>query len=60
MAGKQYKVLTEKGSRFTGRFNPQKLEAALNSNAADGWQVVGSTWKSMSSEVVVILERDVQ
>ncbi|MEO9197868.1 MAG: DUF4177 domain-containing protein [Antricoccus sp.] len=60
MAGKQYKVLKQKGSRFTGRFNPQNLEAALNSNAADGWQVVGSTWKSMSSEVVVILERDLQ
>ena len=58
MAGKQYKVLTDKGNRFTGSFNPQNLETALNSNAADGWHVVGSTWKSMSAEVVVILERD--
>lgn len=60
MASKEYRVLTAKGSRFTGRFNPQKLEAALNSDAADGWQVVSSTWKSMAAEVVVILERDAQ
>lgn len=59
MAGKEYKVFTEKGSRFTGRFNPQDLEATLNRHAADGWHVVGSSWKSMSAEVVVMLERDV-
>lgn len=60
MAGKQYKVITEKGKRFTGTFDPRKLERALNSNAADGWHVVGSTWQSMSSQVVVIMERDSQ
>lgn len=60
MAGKQYKVLTQKGSRFTGKFNPQNLETVLNSNAADGWHVVGTTWKSMTAEVMVILERDAQ
>ncbi len=60
MAGKQYKVITEKGTRFTGRFDPQSLETALNSNAADGWHVVGSTWKSMTAEVLIILERDAQ
>ena len=60
MEGKQYKVITEKGSRFTGRFNAQRLETALNSNAVDGWHVVGSTWKSMTAEVLVILERDAQ
>ncbi len=60
MAGKQYRVVTEKGNRFTGTFNPQKLERALNGNAADGWHVVGSTWKSMSAQVVVIMERDSQ
>ena len=60
MAGKQYKVITEKGGWLTGSFNPQSLETALNSNAADGWHVVGSTWRSMSADVVVILERDAQ
>lgn len=60
MAGKQYKVLTDKGNRFTGTFNPQNLEKTLNSHAADGWHVVGSAWKSMSAQFVVILERDAQ
>ncbi len=58
MSDKHYKVLTEKGSRFTGRFDPQSLETALNNDAAEGWRVVGSAWKSMSAELVVILERD--
>ncbi|MGV8846711.1 DUF4177 domain-containing protein [Tessaracoccus sp.] len=58
MVDKQYKVITEKGGFFTGRFNPQSLETALNSYASDGWHVVGSIWKSMTAEVLVILERD--
>lgn len=60
MTGKQYKVHIQKGRGFLGSFKPQHLEAALNTNAADGWRVVSSTWKSMTSEVMVILERDVQ
>lgn len=65
MAGKQYKVLTEKDSRFTGSFNPQSLETALNSYAAEGWYVVGSfaassIWKSMHAEIIMILEREAQ
>ncbi len=60
MPAKQYKVLTVKGSRFTGKFDPQDLETVLNGHAADGWQVVDSTWKSMTSEVMIILERDAQ
>jgi hypothetical protein len=60
VTGEQYRVLTEKVRRYTGSFSPQNLEAALNSNAADGWHVVSTTWRSMSSEVVVILERDAQ
>jgi hypothetical protein len=63
MAGKQYKVLTQKDSRFIGSFNPESLEAALNSYAAEGWRVVGSfsassVWKSMSAQIMVVLERD--
>lgn len=63
MAGKQYKAVTEKDSRFTGSFNPENLETALNSYAAEGWSVVGdfaasSVWKSTSAEIMVILERD--
>lgn len=63
MAVKQYKVLTEKDSRFTGKFDPESLESTLNSYAAEGWSVVGSfgassVWKSMNAEIMVILERD--
>lgn len=65
MAGKQYKVLTEKDRRFTGGFNPESLETALNSYAAEGWRVVGSfaassVWKSMNAEIIVILEGDAE
>ncbi|MGI8523960.1 MAG: DUF4177 domain-containing protein [Nocardioides sp.] len=65
MAGKQYKVLTEKDSRFSGKFEPESLESALNSYGAEGWCVVGSfaassVWKSMNAEVMIILERDAE
>lgn len=58
----EYKVLTQSDSRFFGRFNPESLEAALNSLAADGWRVVESIlatslWKSAKSDIIVILER---
>ncbi len=59
----EYKVLTERDSRFSGAFDPKVLEQALNSHAADGWRVVqtflaASVWKkSIKAEIVVILER---
>ena len=58
MARMQYKVLTHTGSRFTGKFKAKDLERVLNDHALEGWRVVDMTWKSMSSEVVVVLERD--
>ena len=65
MAGKQYKVLTEKDSRFSGAFAPESLESALNSYGAEGWSVVGSfhsasVWKSLNTEIMIILERDAE
>jgi hypothetical protein len=59
----EYKILTERDSRFAGRFDPEVLEAALNSYAAEGWRVVdgflaASLWKSVKAEIVVILERE--
>ena len=51
-------MLTVKGSRLTGSFDPQNLETALNSKAADGLACRRSTWKSMSADVMVTLERD--
>ena len=38
----EYKVLMERDDRLTGRFDPNALETALNSHAAEGWRVVGS------------------
>jgi hypothetical protein len=59
----EYKVLTERDSRFSGSFDPETLERTLNSYAAEGWRVVtgvfaASVWKSMKSEIVFVLERD--
>ena len=58
----EYKVITERDSRFAGTFDPETLEAALNSYAADGWRLAEgflatSLWKSSKAEVVLILER---
>lgn len=58
----EYKVLTERDSRFSGKFDPDALETALNSYAAEGWRVIdgfqaSSLWKSLKAEIVVILER---
>jgi hypothetical protein len=58
---KEYKLLTEKDSRFTGRFDAESLQTALNSYAADGWQAITisrDSWASMKVRVVIILERD--
>jgi|TARA_B100001971_G_C17944779_1_gene409495 hypothetical protein len=36
----QYKVLTQKDKFFSRKFDPQQLEAALNSYASEGWVLV--------------------
>jgi hypothetical protein len=58
----EYKVLTERDSRFSGSFDPESLETTLNSYATEGWRVVSgfmanSLWKSAKSEIVIVLER---
>lgn len=62
---KQYKVLTQKDKWFSGKFNPQTLESAINSYAEQGWTVVGcatadfpSAFGAGRQEMVIILERD--
>jgi len=60
---KEYKVLTEKDSRFTGRFNAKSLEATLNSYANEGWQIVNNSiamnsWKGSNAQVTIILRRN--
>jgi Domain of unknown function (DUF4177) len=60
---KQYKVLTQKDRFFAGKFDPVKLEAALNSYAAEGWQVISVATAEVPGfgqkreELIVVMER---
>ena len=58
----EYKIHTQRDKTFSGAFDPTEFEAALNAHAAHGWRLaegfmVSSLWKSMKSEIVLILER---
>lgn len=63
MAQFQYKVLTQKDRFFSGKFNPEKLESALNAYAGEGWRVVACTTGEIGSgfgnreEMIMVLER---
>ena len=61
---KEYKVLTQKDKWFSGKFDPEKLESALNAYAKQGWRVVGCATASFPGliannreEIVIIMER---
>ena len=59
----EYKVLTERDKRFSGGFDPEILEATLNTYARDGWRLVeavpaANMMKSFKAEIVIVLERD--
>ena len=59
----EYKVLTQK-DLFFGSFDPERLETTLNSYASEGWRVISgftasSLWKSMKSEIMIVLERSI-
>ncbi len=60
---KTYKVLTQKDKWFTQKFDPAKLEEALNSYAEQGWVVKTASTASIPGlggnrdELIVILER---
>lgn len=63
---KEYKVLSQKDKWFSGKFDPQLLEKAMNSYAQQGWRVVTAVTASIPSvlggareECLTILERDV-
>ena len=58
----EYRVLTERDKRFTGGFDPDTLEATLNSIASEGWKLVeavstANLMKSAKAEMIMILER---
>ena len=62
---KEYKVMTQKDRFFAGKFDPEKLEAAINSYASQGWRVVSVAtadipggFSQTRQEIVVIFERD--
>lgn len=62
---KEYKVLTQKDKWFSGKFDPELLEKAINAYAQQGWKVISATTASFPGflngnrdEMVVILERD--
>ena len=61
---KEYKVLTQKDQFFAGKFDPEKLEHAMNSYASMGWQVIAVTTGHIPSltgareEMIIVMERD--
>jgi hypothetical protein len=61
---KKYKVLTQKDKWFSGKFDPEKLEQAINAYAEQGWRVISCAtadipgFGSARQEFITILERD--
>jgi hypothetical protein len=59
----EYKVLTQKDKWFSGKFDPSKLEEAMNAYAAQGWRIIAVTTASIPGfggnreELIVVLER---
>ena len=62
---KKYKILTQKDRFFGGKFDPEKLESAINSYVPEGWQVRAVTTASFPGfgsnreEMIVVLEKEV-
>lgn len=62
---KKYKILTQKDRFFGGKFDPEKLESAINSYTPEGWQVRAVTtatfpgFGSNREEMIVVLEKEV-
>ncbi len=60
---RSYKVLSQKDKWFSGKFDPEQLEIALNSYAQQGWVLNAAVTASIAGfggnreELVMILER---
>jgi hypothetical protein len=60
---KEYKVMTQNDQFFAGKFDHEKLESAINSYAAQGWQVVTIAFAYIPSfrgnreKITVVMER---
>ncbi|OWY02313.1 DUF4177 domain-containing protein [Thioclava sp. IC9] len=61
---KEYKILSQKDRFFSGKFDPQLLEEAINSYAEQGWEVVSMATANIPSfggareEMVVLFSRE--
>ena len=59
----QYKVLSQKDKFFSRKFDPEQLEKALNSFAAEGWRLNSAATAEIGmgmgsrEEMILILER---
>lgn len=63
---KEYKVLSQKDKWFSGKFDPLRLEQAINAYAQQGWVVkaaftaeIPGIMSHSREEAIVILEREV-
>lgn len=60
----EYKVLTQKDKWFSGKFDPENIERAINSYAQQGWRIKSSvsanipSFGGMREELIIILERE--
>lgn len=60
---REYKVITQKDKWFSGKFDPEKVEGALNSYAKQGWSLKGVATASVPGfggqrdELVIVMER---
>jgi hypothetical protein len=64
-AAKRYKVLTQQDRFFAGKFDPEKLEGAINAYAEQGWRVVSMATASVPlglnqhrDEIIVLMTRE--
>lgn len=62
---KEYKVLTQKDRWFGGKFEPLKIEAALNAYGQEGWRLAAAATANFPAmfsggrdELIMILERE--
>lgn len=62
---KEYKVLSQKDKWLSSKFDPDKLQEAINAYAEQGWRVISCTTASFPGfmtgnreEMIVLLERD--
>lgn len=65
MAKYEYKILSQKDKWFSSKFDPEKLENAMNAYAQQGWRVISCATATIPGfgttreELITILEREV-